>query len=180
MDSFKKYLANAHYFCVLSDGSTDTSVIEEEVVYLLFLKSGKSLLKFLSLEPANNANAEGIIQCIEAAFERIGILALQERITGLNVDGASVNTGVHNRVGVLVQTDLPWLQVMHFFNHGLELAFLLLFKSLVSLLDVSSWPKELSDFWSAEIDSLKAHFGQLLSTNGCDDDFKNICYTYSK
>ena len=43
-----------------------------------------------------------------------------------------------------------------------------LFKNLVSLLDVSSWPKELSDFGSAEIESLKAHFSQLLSNNGCD------------
>ena len=41
---------------------------------------------------------------------------------GLNVDGASVNTGVHNGVGVLMQADSPWLQVIHCFNHRLELA----------------------------------------------------------
>ena len=55
------------------------------------------------------------------AFERIGILDFQKRIMGLNVDGASVNTGVHNGVGVLIQADSPWLQVIHCFNH-LELA----------------------------------------------------------
>ena len=38
----------------------------------------------------------------------------------LNVDGASVNTGVHNGVGVLIQADLPCLQVIHCFNHRLE------------------------------------------------------------
>ena len=54
MDSLQKYLANAHYFCVLSDDGTDTSVMEEEVVHLLFLKSGKPLLKILSTEPANS------------------------------------------------------------------------------------------------------------------------------
>ena len=42
------------------------------------------------------------------------------------------------------------------------------FKNLVSLLDVSSWSKESSDFGSAKIESLKAHFSQLLSNNGCD------------
>ena len=42
------------------------------------------------------------------------------------------------------------------------------FKNLVSLLDVSSWSKESSDFESAKIESLKAHFSQLLSNNGCD------------
>ena len=57
MDSLRKDLANTHYFCILSDGSTDSSVIKEELVYLLFLKSGKPLWKFLSIESANNANA---------------------------------------------------------------------------------------------------------------------------
>ena len=40
MDSLQKDLANAYYFCVLSDSSTNSSVIKEELVYLLFLKSG--------------------------------------------------------------------------------------------------------------------------------------------
>ena len=79
-------------------------------------------MKFLSIEPANNANAEGIIERIKTAFERIGILDFQKRIMGLNVDGASVNTGVHNSVGVWTQADLPWLQVIHYFNYRLELA----------------------------------------------------------
>ena len=99
MDSWQKDLANAHYFCILSDSSTDSSVIKEELVYLLFLKSGKPLLKFLSIELTNNTNAEGIIECIKTAFERIGISDFQKRIMGLNVDGASLNTGVHNGVG---------------------------------------------------------------------------------
>ena len=122
MDSLQKDLANAQYFYILSDSSTDSRVIEEKLVYLLFLKSGKLLLKFLSVEPANNTNAEGIIECIKTAFEQIGILDFQKRIMGLNVDGASVNTGVHNGVGVLMHADSPWLQVIHCFNHHLELA----------------------------------------------------------
>ena len=122
MDSLQKDLANAHYFCVFSDGSTDRSVIEEELVYLLFLKSEKPLLKFLSIEPTNNANAESIIECIKTAFQRTGILDFPKRIMRLNVDGASVSTGVHNRVGVLMQADSPWLQVIQCFNHRLELA----------------------------------------------------------
>ena len=53
-------------------------------------------------------------------------------------------------------------------NHFEELSSSPLLKNLVSLLDVSSWPKELSDFGSAKIVSLKAHFSQLLSNNSCD------------
>ena len=69
MDSLQKDLANAQYFYILSDSSTDSRVIEEKLVYLLFLKSGKLLLKFLSVEPANNTNAEGIIECIIDSFQ---------------------------------------------------------------------------------------------------------------
>ena len=47
------------------------------------------------------------------------------------------------------------------------------FKNLVSLLDVSSWLKESSDFESAKIESLKAHFSQLLSNNGCDIEIQD-------
>ena len=69
MDSLQKDLASTHYFCILSDGSTDSSIIKEEHAYLLFLKSGKPLLKFLLIEPANNTNAEGITECIKTPFE---------------------------------------------------------------------------------------------------------------
>ena len=53
-------------------------------------------------------------------------------------------------------------------NRFEELSSSPLFKNLFSLLDVSSWPKELSDFGSVEIVSLKAHFRQLLSDSSCD------------
>ena len=72
-------------------------------------------------------------------------------------------------------------------NRFEELSSSPLFKNLVSLLDVSSWPKELSDFESTKIELLKAHFSQLLSNNGCDigeiqREWMTLktCYTYSK
>ena len=48
---------------------------------------------------------------------------------GLNVNGASVNTGVYNGVGVLIQAGSPWHQVMYCFNHRLELAIKEVFKN---------------------------------------------------
>ena len=53
-------------------------------------------------------------------------------------------------------------------NHFEELSSLPLFNNLVSLLNVSCWLKELSDFGSTKIYLLKAHFSQLLRNNGCD------------
>ena len=79
-DSFADDLAKARYFCILGDRSTDSSVTEEELVYNLFLLCGKPTLKFLSIELAINANAEGIHSCIKEAFERVGVLDLSKKI----------------------------------------------------------------------------------------------------
>ena len=49
-------------------------------MYNLFLLCGKPTLKFLSIEPAINANAEGIHSCIKEAFERVGVLDLSKKI----------------------------------------------------------------------------------------------------
>ena len=117
-ENISKDLAKARYFCVLSDGSTDTSILEEELVYILYFDSGKAKLKFLSIVPSENVDAVGIHNCIKKAFERIGILNLSKRVIGLNVDGAAVNTGIHNGVGALMKKESPWLQVIHCFNHS--------------------------------------------------------------
>ena len=47
-NSFAKDLAKAPFFCIPSDGSTGSSVTEEELVYVLFLLCGKPTLKFFS------------------------------------------------------------------------------------------------------------------------------------
>ena len=41
---------------------------------------------------------------------------------GINVNGASVNLGKHRGVGKLLQEKATWLQVIHCFNHLVELA----------------------------------------------------------
>ena len=51
-DSFAKDLAKVCYFCILSDGITNSSVTEEELVYVLFLLCGKLTFK-LSFFPLN-------------------------------------------------------------------------------------------------------------------------------
>ena len=119
-ESFVKDLAKACYFCILSEGSTDSSVTEEELVHVLLLLCGKPKLKCPSIEPANNANAEGIHSCIKEAFGRVGVLGLSQKVIVLNVDGAVVNTGIHH--GALMKESSPWLQVIHCFNHILELS----------------------------------------------------------
>ena len=41
-------------------------------------------------------------------------------LTNLCLDGASVNTGIHNTLGVEMKADAPSLSVTHWFNHKLS------------------------------------------------------------
>ena len=103
---------NARYYSVLSDVSTDSAVTEQELVYVLYLsKDGVPIVKYLSIESAQNGDADGLKDRISRAFERTGITKFSKRLLGLNVDGANVNTEEND-----------WLQLVHCFNHRLELA----------------------------------------------------------
>ena len=47
---------------------------------------------------------------------------MEKKTFALNVDGASVNTGIHRGLGVKIKEDVPWLMLVHCFSHHLELA----------------------------------------------------------
>ena len=115
-------LKKVRFFSILSDGSADSANIEEEVIYFLYLSEGIPKLTFLSIEDTKNADANGLMECIVSAFKRFDKPEFQKHLLGLNVDGASVNMGIHGGLGALLKVSSPWLQVIHCFNHRLELA----------------------------------------------------------
>ena len=118
-----KDILNTPYYSILTDGSTDASILEQEVLYVLFLSSsGVPVLEFLSVDTPQHAHADGLKQCIEDSFQHIGITPLSSRLASMNVDGAAVNTGIHSGLGVKFKETTPWTSVIHCFNHCLELA----------------------------------------------------------
>lgn len=54
--NIKRELASCKYFGALSDGSTDSSMIEEELVYQLYFKNGEPTVNFLTIETEENTN----------------------------------------------------------------------------------------------------------------------------
>ena len=121
IESFKKDFAKATYYSVLTDGSTDASIIEEEAIYVLFLDDGIPKTKYFSIGKVKHGNAEGLHDAIKTAFERFGIKNFEKSIVGLNCDGANVNMGINNGLGKLVKDSAPWLELVHCFNHRIEL-----------------------------------------------------------
>ena len=111
-ETFQNDIAKARFFCVLNDGSTDSSVKEQELVYILYMSEGVAKVKYLSIESVENATAPAIKDAISEAFKRFGVKEMPKHLLGLNVDGASVNTGIHSGLGALMKEDSPWLQTV--------------------------------------------------------------------
>ena len=121
-EDLKKLISNANYFSVLSDGSTDSAVTEQGTIYVLFICEVSPILKYLNIENVNNADAPGLKSTPEVVFNHFGITRYYDKLVGFNVDGANVNMGKHNGLNVLVRNEAPWVEVVHGFNHRLELA----------------------------------------------------------
>ena len=51
------------------DGSTDSSVIEQELIYVLFLNNGTLQVKFFSIESVKIADAEGLLLSLKESVE---------------------------------------------------------------------------------------------------------------
>ena len=94
------------------------SIIEQTVACLLFLCEGTPTVKYFSVKLVKMADAAKIIESIETIFNRFGITSFTDRVLGLNVDGVSVNVGVHRGVGTQLMKKALWLQVTHCFNQS--------------------------------------------------------------
>ena len=98
------------------------SVRAQDLIYILFLDNGIPKVKYLSIESAKSADAAGIHDSIIQGLDRFGITFFDEKLVSLNVDGASVNTGKHKGLAARIKESSPWLNVVHCFNHRLELS----------------------------------------------------------
>ena len=66
--------ADANFFSLLSDGSTNSDVIEEEIVYARYAKEGVVFTQFLALQLVDKADAQHIAGAIStAASSGVGV-----------------------------------------------------------------------------------------------------------
>ena len=121
-EDWKNLISKSSYSLVLSESSTDSSLTEQETTYILFIGGGVPALKYFSIESVKVANSVGLEEFLEKAFLRFGFKNCYEKLVELNLDGASVNMGRMNGLGKLARDEPPWVEIVHFFNHRLELA----------------------------------------------------------
>ncbi|CAC5379271.1 unnamed protein product [Mytilus coruscus] len=111
-----------HFYSILIDGATDSSVTENELIYLRFVENGKPVNHYFSIEDVEKADAQGILKEIEGAFTRNGIPNWKDKLIGFGSDGASVNLGCRGGIATLIKRDVPHLVITHCIAHRLELA----------------------------------------------------------
>ena len=65
-------IERCNYYTLLMDGITDSSVTEQQFIYVLFLDSkGAPSVKFLSIENVKHAHADELKASILQGFERL-------------------------------------------------------------------------------------------------------------
>ena len=119
-------VVESNFISVIADGSTDKSIIEQEGVYIRYVKSGKPTTKFVELVDVETSDAPGVYSGIQRGLKSIGITLdiLKQKLVCINLDGASVNMGKKGGVQALVKRDIPHTIAVHCVNHNLELAIL--------------------------------------------------------
>jgi len=127
-------LKAARFFTVLADGSTDSSITEQESVYVRYVDDkGQPQTRLAAMMALEHANAIGVKAAILKALMTIGLSEedVKAKMIGCNFDGASVMMGVKNGVAVkLVEMVDHEFIIIHCVAHNLELGALDTVKSV--------------------------------------------------
>lgn len=103
----------------MSDGSTDSSVKEEEFVYVRFCHKGKIQSKFVGINSMEKADTAHISNSImEGVCDEWG-----SKLVALGTDGAAVMTGAKNGVVSRLKWNRAYIIGIHCIAHCLELTF---------------------------------------------------------
>lgn len=72
-DELTKLIDNSLFISIFSDGSTDRTVKEKEIIMIKVIENYYSVIKYLKLEGPENTKAEGILNAIDKAFTDFGL-----------------------------------------------------------------------------------------------------------
>jgi len=125
-------LKQSNFISILADGSTDTTISEQELVYARYVnKDGEIKTQLLNIEEVASSDSVGVYNGICAAISSCG-LSMADLVAADNsdtptlvsacFDGAAVMQGHKNGVISHITKEAPWVIPMHCIAHKLELA----------------------------------------------------------
>ena len=110
----------ATFISIICDGSTDSAVVEEEMVFVRYSDCGLIRSRFVSLEPVEKGTAVNITAAItQACHKQLNLEGTNftTKLIGFGSDGASVMQGRKGGVTALLRKDQPLLQSVHCMSH---------------------------------------------------------------
>ena len=92
----KTELKSLRFYSILSDGSTDSGNIEEELVYVTYLSKGKRKFLFCLLKMLKMLTLTELKNVLNlAALKYFDIDDFQDHLVRFNVDRTAVNVGLN-------------------------------------------------------------------------------------
>ena len=135
-DSLRENVDKSRFISILSDGSADKGIIEEEGVFVRYVKNGEPLTNLISIEEPYTVDAPGIFDSIVTAIKSLKLSsdrdttdeeflsAIYKKCISINFDGASVMSGYKSGVQKRFKDKIPGLVYTHCVAHRTELAIL--------------------------------------------------------
>ncbi|XP_030829455.1 zinc finger protein 862-like [Strongylocentrotus purpuratus] len=121
-----KRVQRSKFISIISDGTTDASVTEDEIVFLRHACNGSVYTEFVAVVGVVTADAKSITDAIlHSLAERLELdtASISRKLVGFGSDGAAVMLGKRGGVVSHLRELSPALQAVHCTAHRLELAF---------------------------------------------------------
>ena len=115
--------ATTKFLSVMSDSSTDSAVMEEELVYVRWATAGKVEVRFVDKPDASHITEaiSAIMETVSGSEDETG--QWLQKLGACGTDGAAVMTGVKRGVVTQLRGDRAHLLGIHCMSHRLELAY---------------------------------------------------------
>uniref|UniRef100_A0A1A8KL82 Si:dkeyp-19e1.4 n=1 Tax=Nothobranchius kuhntae TaxID=321403 RepID=A0A1A8KL82_NOTKU len=119
----KTRLLDGKFMSVMSDGSLDSAVMEEEIVYVRSASEGKVQVDFVGVKSVSKPDAANIAEAVCGMLDSEVSTDWKKKLVAITTDGASVMTGVNNGVVTKLRGDRCYVLGIHCMAHKLELSF---------------------------------------------------------
>lgn len=118
----QELLDGSKFLSILADGSTDSAVIEEELLYVQLCRLGNVSVRFIGIDAVERADATHITAAIRGLMNAVSP-GWESKLVACATDGAAVMTRAMNGVVSRLRGDRGYVVGMHCMAHRLELAF---------------------------------------------------------
>ncbi|CAL4248430.1 unnamed protein product, partial [Meganyctiphanes norvegica] len=121
MDDIRATVGNNPY-SLLIDESSDIGKIEYLGIAIIYYdyQTKKVVCTFLALSPIESCTSIGIVNCLKATINKVGLDLCN--LDGIGTDNASAMVGINNGVYQLLKKEIPGLILIRCVCHSIQLA----------------------------------------------------------